>query len=54
MNGSISEKECPNERWTTLYEIWHAEKGVKVYDDLTATGTLVQGRLPRGMAELAG
>ena len=52
MNGSISEKECPNERWTTLYEIWHAEKGVKVYDDLTATGTLVQDASLEGWLNL--
>ena len=35
-------KEHPDERWTTLYEMWHAEKGVKVTDDHTATGALVQ------------
>ena len=35
-------KEHPHERWTTLYEMWHTEKGVKVTDDRTATGALVQ------------
>ena len=45
-------EEYPTERWTTLYEKWHAEKGVKVMDDANATGALVQdacleGWLPR-------
>ena len=35
-------KEYPTERWTTIYEIWHAERGVKVTDDMNATGALVQ------------
>ena len=45
-------KEHPNERWTTLYEMWHAEKGVKVTDDRTATGALVQDASLEGWLNL--
>ena len=45
-------REHPNERWTTLYEMWHAEKGVKVTDDRTATGALVQDASLEGWLNL--
>ena len=35
-------KEYPRDRWTTLYEIWHTERGVKVTGEEQATGPLVQ------------
>eukprot|EP00439_Symbiodinium_sp_Y106_P016323 s6794_g2.t1 len=45
-------KEHPHERWTTLYEMCHAEKGVKVTDDRTATGALVQDASLEGWLSL--
>jgi len=35
-------KQNPYSRWTMLYELWHEERGVRVQDDRTATGPLVQ------------
>ncbi|OLP92237.1 hypothetical protein AK812_SmicGene25988 [Symbiodinium microadriaticum] len=35
-------KEYPRDRWTTLYEIWHTERGVKVTSEDQASGPLVQ------------
>ena len=35
-------KEYPRDRWTTLYEIWHTERGVKVTGEEQASGPLVQ------------
>ncbi|CAE7939342.1 unnamed protein product, partial [Symbiodinium sp. KB8] len=33
-------KEYPRDRWTTLYEIWHTERGVKVTGEEQASGAV--------------